>query len=33
MIDGAPNKQRTIIAKFQNFKGKQEVLSEYNART
>ena len=32
MIDGSPNKRRTIIAKFLNFKGKQEVLSEYKAR-
>ena len=32
MIDGALYKQRTITAKFQNFKGKQEVLSDYNAR-
>ena len=32
MIDGAPNKRRTIIAKFLNFKDKQEVLSEYKAR-
>ena len=32
MIDGAPNKRRTILAKSPNFKGKQEVLSEYKAR-
>ena len=32
MTDGFPNKRRTIIAKFLNFKGKQEVLSEYKAR-
>ena len=32
MIDGSPNKRRTIMAKFLNFKGKQEVLSEYKAR-
>ena len=32
MIDGAPNKRRTIIAKFLNFKDKQEVLSKYKAR-
>ena len=32
MIDGAANKRRTIIAKFLNFKDKQEVLSEYKAR-
>ena len=32
MIDGAPNKRRTIIAKFLNFKDKQGVLSEYKAR-
>ena len=31
-IDGAPNKKRTIVAKFLNFKDKQGVLSEYNAR-
>ena len=31
-IDGARNKKRTIIAKLINFKDKQEVLSEYNAR-
>ena len=28
MIDGAPNKKRTIIAKFLNFKNIQEVLFE-----
>ena len=32
MIDGAANKRRKIIAKFLNFKEKQEVLSEYKAR-
>ena len=32
MIDGAPNKRRTILAKSPNFKGKQEVLSKYKAR-
>ena len=32
MIDGFLNKRRTIIAKFLNFKDKQEVLSEYKAR-
>ena len=32
MIDGSPNKRRTIIAKFVNFMDKQEVLSEYKAR-
>ena len=32
MIDGAPNKRRTILAKSPNFKGKPEVLSEYKAR-
>ena len=32
MIDGAPNKNRTIIAKFLSVKDKQEVLSEYQAR-
>ena len=31
-LDGAPNKRRAIIAKFLNFKDKQEVLSEYKAR-
>ena len=30
-IDGAPNKKRTIVAKFLNFKDKQGVLSKYNA--
>ena len=29
IIDGSPNKRRTIIAKFRSFKDKQEVLSEY----
>ena len=29
MIDGAPNKRRTIIVKFLNFKDKQEVLSKH----
>ena len=32
MIDGVANKRRTIIAKFLNFKDKQEVLSKYKAR-
>ena len=32
MIDGVANKRRTIIAKFLNFKDKQEVLSKYEAR-
>ena len=32
MIDGVANKRRTIIAKFLNFKDKQQVLSEYKAR-
>ena len=32
MIDGSPNKRRAIIAKFVNFKDKQEVLSECKAR-
>ena len=32
MIDGAPNKKRTFIAKFLNFKDKQEVLSKYKAQ-
>ena len=32
VIDGVANKRRTIIAKFLNFKDKQEVLSEYKAR-
>ena len=32
MTDGDANKRRAIIAKFLNFKGKQEVLSEYKAR-
>ena len=32
MIDGAPNKRRTIVSKFLNFKDKQDVLSEYEAR-
>ena len=32
MIDGAPNKRRTIISKFLNFKDKQDALSEYKAR-
>ena len=31
-IDGAPNKKRTIVARFLNFEDKQEVLSEYKAR-
>ena len=31
MIDGVPNKKRTIIDKFLNFKDKQEVLSECKA--
>ena len=32
VIDGVANKRRTIIAKFLNFKDKQQVLSEYKAR-
>ena len=32
MIDGAPNKNRTVIAKFLNFKNIQEVLSEYKVQ-
>ena len=32
MTDGDANKRRAIIAKFLNFKDKQEVLSEYKAR-
>ena len=32
MMDGSPNKRRTIITKFLNFKDKQEVLSEYKAQ-
>ena len=32
IIEESPNKRRTIIAKFLNFKDKQEVLSEYKAR-
>ena len=32
MIDGAANKRRTIMAKFLNFKDKQEVLSECKLR-
>ena len=29
--NGAPNKKKTIVAKFLNFKDKQEVLSKYKA--
>ena len=32
MIERSPNKRITIIAKFINFKEKQELLSEYKAR-
>ena len=32
MIDEVANKRRPIIAKFLNFKDKQEVLSGYRAR-
>ena len=32
MIDGDANKRRTNIAKFLNFKDKQEVLFEYKAQ-
>ena len=31
-IDEAPNKKRTIVTKFLNFKCKQQVLSKYKAR-
>ena len=32
MVDGTPNKRRTITAKFLKFKDKKEVLSEHKAR-
>ena len=32
MIDGFSNKRRAVMAKFLNFKDKQEVLSEYKAQ-
>ena len=32
MTEGAQNKRRTIIAKFRNFKDKQELLYECKAR-